>query len=340
MRVATDLLFGSWVEACGLRALPAGRSQAEMVAATAGLTPEERSIRQFTTVWVPTFAREVLASLNAWRPDLVVSEEGEHAGPLIAAVLGVPVVTHSWPAPARALETRAALTGALDDVWSAFGHVPPARMWGDHYLDCCPPPLQTSDIATIAGVIAVRPSPFDGPPVAPPPWIEDLVRPVVLVTLGTVSLFARPGVLRRIVDAVRSLAGTVVAATGPFPETVVPPHPGVVVARYVPLSAILPVSDLVVSHGGASTSAACLLAAVPQLVIPQGAPSQRRVAAAVVRSGIGSSIDPDPLQSEALAASARELLGDSNVRDHIDTALSTLDALPEPEEVAAYLAQL
>lgn len=278
--------------------------------------------------------------MNGWRPDLVVSEEGEHAGVLLAAVFGIPAVTHSWPAPARPLETRAALEVALQDVWPAFGQEGPARLWGDRYLDCCPPPLQTSDIKTIAGVVAVRASLFDGPPVVPPSWLENLVRPVVFVTLGTVSLFARPEVLRKIVEAVRPVAGTVVVATGPSPETVVPPNRNVRVARYVPLSAILPVSDLVVSHGGASTSTACLLAAVPQMVISQGAPSQRRVAAAIVRSGVGVSVDAQALQPEALSAAASELLEDSDVRDRIDAVRATLDALPEPEEVAAYLAQV
>ena len=129
-------------------------------------------------------------------------------------------------------------------------------------------------------------------------------------------------------------------AAGPSPETVVPSNRNVRVARYVPLSAILPVSDLVVSHGGASTSTACLLAAVPQMVISQGAPSQRRVAAAIVRSGVGVSVDAQALQPEALSAVASELLEDSDVRDRIDAVRATLDALPEPEEVAAYLAQV
>ncbi len=338
LRVATDPSFGRWVEACGFTLLPAGPSEAEMVAATAALTPEERSIREFTSVWVPTFTRDVLGSLDRWRPELVVSEEGEHAGALLAAVLGVPVVTHSWPAPARPPEIRGALADALDDVWTAFGQQGPARLWGDRYLDCCPPPLQTPDVRTIAGVIVVRPSLFDGPPVAAPSWLKELVRPVVFVTLGTVSIFARPEVLRWVVEAVRPVAGTVVVATGPSPETVVPAHPEIRVARYVPLSAILPTSDLVVSHGGASTSLGCLLAAVPQLVIAQGAPSQRRVAAAIVRSGIGASIDAQAFQSETLTAAASELLADREIGDRIEAARATLDTLPAPEEVAAYLA--
>ncbi|HEX2273450.1 MAG TPA: glycosyltransferase [Acidimicrobiales bacterium] len=340
VRVATHPGFGRWVEACGLSVLPAGRSQEELVAATAALPSPERSIHEFTTEWVPSFASDVLSSADAWRPELVVSEEGEHGGPLLAALLEIPAVTHSWPAPARPLEVRAALVDALDDIWRAFGCNAPPRPWGDLYLDCCPPPLQTTDIETVAGVITVRPSAFDGPSRPPPPWLEDLVRPVVFVTLGTVPLFARADVLRFIVDAIRPVAGTVVVATGPLPETVVPPHPRVHLARYVPLSGVLPTTDLVVSHGGASTSVACLLAAVPQLVIAQGAPSQHRIAAAIAKAGVGIAIDALPVEPEALALSVRELLTDNDVVHRIHAALATLDRLPPPEEVADYLAEL
>ena len=339
IRVATDPSFGGWVEACGFSLLAAGPSEAEMLSATSALTPEERSIREFTSVWVPTFARDVLGSLDRWPPDLVVSEEGEHAGALLGAVLGVPVVSHSWPAPARPPEMRAALADALDDVWTTFGQEGPARLWGDRYLDCCPPPLQTPDVRTIAGVIVVRPSLFDGPPVAPPSWLKELVRPVVFVTLGTVSIFARPEALRWVVEAVRPVAGTVVVATGPSPETVVPANPGVRVARYVPLSAILPMSDVVVCHGGASTSLGCLLAGVPQVVVAQGAPSQRRVAATIVRSGIGLSVDAHASEWKALAAATSELLADSEVHDRMEAVRATLETLPGSDEVAAYLAR-
>ena len=92
------------------------------------------------------------------------------------------------------------------------------------------------------------------------------------------------------------------------------------------------------SHGGASTSLGCLLAAVPQVVVAQGAPSQRRVAAAIVRSGIGASVEAYASESDTLAAAASELLGDSDLRDRIEAARATLETLPAPEEVAAYLA--
>ncbi len=340
LRVATDPKFGQWVEACGLSALPAGCSEAEMVGATSALGAEERAIQLFTSVSVPAFATDVLGSVKSWRPDLVVSEEGEHAGPLVAAVLDVPSVTHSWPAPAQPHSVRAALAQCLEPVWRSFGQESPVSVFGDHYLDCCPPPWQTLEVESITGVMAVRPSPFDGPPIPPPPWLADVVAPVVFVTLGTVSLFARPDVLRFIAESVTSVAGTVVVATGPLPDTVVPSCSRVRVTQYVPLSAVLPVTDLVISHGGAGTSMACLVAGVPQVVIPQGAPSQRRVAAGIARSGVGAALDDEPLEAETITAAARQLLRDPETRQRIESARTAIDALPRPERVAGHLAEL
>jgi UDP:flavonoid glycosyltransferase YjiC (YdhE family) len=162
----------------------------------------------------------------------------------------------------------------------------------------------------------------------------------VFVTLGTVPIYARPETLRLIVEAVATEAGTVIAATGPHPTSVVPPHPKVRCARYLPLSGILPVTDLVISHGGASTTVACLLAGVPHLVVPQGAPSQHRTAASVAALGIGAALDDERLDGVSVASAAAELLRDGEVRVRINAVRATTDALPGPDDVARHLANL
>lgn len=337
VRVATHADFGRWVEASGLTVLPAGRSQEDMAAAAAVFDGEERAIRLFTTISVPPFANDVLEGLERWRPDLVVSEEGEHAGPLLASVLDVQCVTHSWPAPARPPEERQARTDALERVWRAFGQQARPRLYGEQYLDCCPPPLQTGAVTSIGNVVAVRPTLFDGPPTIRPRWLDHVVAPVVFVTLGTVPEFACPETLRLIVQSVAPEVGTVIAATGPHPESILPPHPKVRCARYIPLSVVLPVTDLVISHGGASTTVACVVAGLPHLIVPQGAPSQHRAAISVRRLGAGAAIRAGDLDGETLAAAATRLLSDSSVRARVRAIRATLEDLPGPDEVARYL---
>jgi UDP:flavonoid glycosyltransferase YjiC (YdhE family) len=339
VRVATDPGFGRWVEACGLRVLPAGLCEEDAVSEAADFPPQERAVRQFTTVAVPPFANDVLSASDRWRPDLVVSEEGEHAGPLIASVLGVLSTTHSWPAPARPPEERALREEALTPIWREFGQQEPPRLYGDVYLDCCPPPLQTAAVDGIDGALPVRPTLFDGPPTAAPPSLLDhLETPVVFVTLGTVAMFSDADTLRLLVEAVATEAATVIAATGPHLASVISATVNVRSARYVPLSAVLPVTDLVVSHGGASTTVACVLAGVPHLIVPQGAPSQRRTAAAVASLGIGATFGEGRVDAATVAATVRALLSDGEIHTRIDAVRATLEALQGPDDVARHLA--
>jgi UDP:flavonoid glycosyltransferase YjiC (YdhE family) len=338
VRVATHPSFGPWVESCGLTVLPAGLSELDTVTDSAEFPPRERAVRQFTEVAVPPFVTDVLSASRQWRPDFVVSEEGEHGGPLIASVLGVPSATHSWPAPARTVEERMAREAALTPIWQSFGQRGRSRLYGDVYLDCCPPGLQTSAIASIDEVVAVRPTLFDGPPSASS-LLDDVDAPVVFVTLGTVAMFARPGTLRSLVEAVTSEAGTVIVATGPHPANIVPASAKVRCTRYIPLSSVLPATDLAISHGGASTTVACVLTRVPHLVVPQGAPSQRRTAAAVAALGIGAWVDGGCPDRTTVATAARALLRDDRVHERIDAVRAPLEMLPDPPEVALRLAE-
>jgi UDP:flavonoid glycosyltransferase YjiC (YdhE family) len=339
VRVATDAGFGRWVEQCGLTVLPAGLCEEEAVAGAAGFASGERAVRQFTAVAVPPFARDVLRASERWRPDLVVSEEGEHAGPLVASVLGVPSATHSWPAPARPLEERAAREEALLPIWREFGQIRRPRLYGDVYLDCCPPPLQTAAVDGIDGAMPVRPTLFDGPPTAARRSLLDhLNTPVVFVTLGTVAMFSDADTLQLLVEAVATQAATVIVATGPHLASVISATDKVRSARYVPLSAVLPVTDLVVSHGGASTTVACVLAGVPHLIVPQGAPSQRRTAERVAALGIGATVGEGRVDAVTVAATVRALLSDAEIHTRIGAVRATLDALPGPDDVARHLA--
>lgn len=342
VKVATDPGFGQWVERCGLAVLPAGLSEREAIEGASAFPQDARAAHQFTSVSVPPFATDVLAAARDWRPDFVVSEEGEHAGPLIASSLGVPSATHSWPAPARPAAERAAREAAMATatVWRELVAAARPRLYGDVYLDCCPPPLQTNDIEGVGGVRIVRPTLFDGPPAPPPPWLADAVAPVVFVTLGTVSIFADPAALQLLVDAVVRVAGTVIVATGPHRASVIAAHPNVRSARYFPLSSVLPSTDLVVSHGGASTTLACLLAGVPHVVVPRGAPSQHRAAARVAALGIGAAVEDADADADGVEAAARALLDDPQIHQRMSALRASLDGLPTPDEVAADLARL
>ena len=92
----------------------------------------------FPDTW-PRIAVPRLASFaRDWTPDVVVSEEEEYAGLLLAELLGVPAVTHSWPSPCRPAADRRQAVAAMAGVWGdlAPGHRP--RSVAPHLPGCVP----------------------------------------------------------------------------------------------------------------------------------------------------------------------------------------------------------
>jgi len=148
--VATMESLRSSVEDLGLEMLPVGVAYAEAMRRLnaahpelQSLGPEEESRRVVTDLFVGIFTPSILEALPrllAWAPDVVVREEGEFAGPIVAAKAGVPWVDHGW-GPMRPPEMVAAAAAALHPLWRAHGLEPDAAGGAYRwlYLDPCPP---------------------------------------------------------------------------------------------------------------------------------------------------------------------------------------------------------
>lgn len=338
VRVATGVDRLGWVDRCGATGIAAGLPHDELVAAAGALPPLDRARHMFTTLAVPPMARDLLAVVERWAPDVLLHEEGEYAAPLVAALTGLPCVTHSWPSPARPAALRQLLAETLGAVWDAAGAAGSARQVGDAYLDSCPAPLQGDGLDAVdAPVTRVRPTGFDGPASPVPEWLATLPRPAVYVTLGTEPAFSRRDLLQRVVDAAGGIPGVVVS-TGPHPPEVVrAPHDGVHVVQYLPQSLVLPAVDAVVCHGGAGTSAAAIVHGLPVLVLPGLAPSQQAVAAQVEAAGLGLRLAWDDAVPERLAEAVRRLLDHGAVQDRAQEHRAALAALPGPDGVVTLL---
>jgi UDP:flavonoid glycosyltransferase YjiC (YdhE family) len=267
-------------------------------------------------------------------PDVVVHEEGEYAGPLLAALLGRPSVTHSWPAPALPGDARRRAEEGVAPLWRE--HVGrPARVTGDLYLDACPPPLQSADVGPVPAVTAVRAEPFDGPPSPLPAALHRPARPTAYVTFGTVVEFARPDRLAAVVRAVAAEVAAVVATSGPNdPARIGPSSATVHVSRYLPQGPVLRRSDVVVSHGGAGTAAGALAAGLPQLVLPQGAPSQQRIADRLGAIGAGLGLPAEEQDADRVRRCVRQLLADGSFAAEARRVARQLQDLPGPEQAA------
>lgn len=266
---------------------------------------------------------------RAVEPDVVVHTPLQPAGPLVAAVLGVPVVEHGFQLTGVA-RTQDLLAPHL--AGTAARHGVAALRPTDVALDVCPPSMHPGGPA--GRPLGLRP--YSGGRVLDADLLARLLapptgRPRVLVTLGTTDEHADvlPGVLAALAerDADVLLAGRA-PTTG---------HGARIVAQgWLPLDTVLPRVDALVHHGGAGSALAALAHGVPQIVV-SGHADHAFNAAAVVRRGAGCSAAPaHPAavpEPAALATALDAVLHDPAVRAAARAVAAEMAALPGPAQV-------
>jgi MGT family glycosyltransferase len=145
------------------------------------------------------------------------------------------------------------------------------------------------------------------PPAKSPAWLEDVKRPLVLVTCSTE--FQNDGKLVRM--ALEALAGedveVVVTTAGVDPSSFTPP-PNARVERFVPHRPVLERAACVVCHGGMGITQKALALGVPVCVVPFGR-DQFEVARHVEVAGAGSRLPASRLRPECLRSAVREAIG-------------------------------
>jgi UDP:flavonoid glycosyltransferase YjiC (YdhE family) len=229
---------------------------------------------KFAGYEVPPRLADLVRVIERRRPDLVVHETSEFAGPLAAALKDLPSVNHSF-GPLVEPEVMAAAASSAAEHWIAHGLTPPDRagMYGRLYIDITPPSLQFSEIATVPNVQPLRPEPFRAHRPEPAPWLSLLGdRPLAVVTLGTVHN-DRFDIYRAALDGLAHEDVDVVVATGSASVTARLGQPPVnaQVHDWVPWSELLARAAVVVTHGGAGSTLGPLCKGVPVVVIPLGA---------------------------------------------------------------------
>ncbi|MBE1590765.1 nucleotide disphospho-sugar-binding domain-containing protein [Nonomuraea angiospora] len=278
------------------------------------------------------------ALVAAWRPDLVVSERAEFAGPVAAAAHGVPLVEYQWGvAPLDAYREGAA--EALRDELAAAGlAVLPEP---DEVLNPWPPSLR---LPHAAGHQSLRHIPYNGDAHVPAWAFEPGRRPRVCVTMGTLIPRLGPrGVRELVLPMLERLAELDVELLVAVDDAVVagwpPLPPAVLAAGRMPLAHVLPGCALAINHGGQGSNLTALAAGCPQLVLPQF-DDQFDNAGAVVRAGAGVSLPPEELTPEAVADRCRALLSDPGYGRAASAVAAEMAALPGPQEIADALHKL
>jgi UDP:flavonoid glycosyltransferase YjiC (YdhE family) len=352
---ATGEEFCPRVERIGFDAFPAGigldaqREEARRrFPEEAGLPPSQERFLSFVPrmlagVAAPSRASDLVAIVEDWKPDVLVHDETELAGPIAAAVAGIPYAGHSVgilrPPAMAELAAR-----TIAPLWRKWGlePCPTAGLFRYLYLDICPPVLQSSTIDDIPVAHHVRPTFFDATRGERlPHWVHDLPPvPTVYVTLGTV--FNRdPTVFATIVEGVRQEAVNVVVTVGTDndPCMLGPQPDNVHVERYIAESALLPHCDLVITHGGTGSMVPALAQGLPVLLVPQGA-NQFHNAEACVGAGAGRCLPPDELCAEAVRREVRTLFADPSYRARARQIEQEIEAMPSPLEGVRLLERL
>ncbi len=310
---------------------------------SAPLPPPDRAAFAFPSMFgawaTPVMVAGLLPLARGWQPDLVVHDQAELAAPLVAAVLGVASVTHSFGGAVPAAFVRAAAE-RLAGLWRDHGLAVPelGGCFAAGYVDICPDRVQTQPLDHVGTRLALRPVGYTGEP-GPPLPDRHGDRPLVYLTLGTA--FNTPTVLAGALAALAGLDVDVLVTVGPGmdPQAVGPQPDGVRVEQWVCQSEVLQRCDVVVHHGGSGTFLGALGCGLPQLVLPQAA-DQFRNAEALTAIGAGLALHPDSADTAAVAAAVERVLRDSGFRSAAQALQEDIARMPGPEAVAAQLTAL
>ncbi len=250
------------------------------------------------------------AAIDAFGPDLIITEPHEFAAQMIAGQLGIPWIEHGWGIMGMPDYLPAAndeLTPELADL--GIAEIPRPTL----VIDTCPPSLAQGPAGD---AIAMRYVPYNGPAIMPD-WVrEERDRPRICVTFG--SVLPRHGkrdfrgMLREWTTALPDLGADVVVAVAEDLTTEWNPLPeGVRAAGRLPLNLTLPACDVVVHHGGAGTTMTAVLAGVPQVIAPQIV-DQVTNAARIAAAGAGVCVPPDEQSTDAIVEQCALLLKDQS----------------------------
>ena len=155
-------------------------------------------------------------------------------------------------------------------------------------------------------VVLVGPCDWD-PPADPPSWLDDLDRPIVLVT--TSSEFQDDG--RLVQAALEGLAGEPVAVVATLPAgdpAGFDPPANARVERFVPHGLVLDRAVCAITHGGMGATQKALARGVPVCAVPFGR-DQLEVARRVEVAGAGTRLPAKRLRPDRLRAKVDEAIG-------------------------------
>jgi UDP:flavonoid glycosyltransferase YjiC (YdhE family) len=321
--------------AAPMRVLQAGPSTEEMIDETVRRTgshpaqPGPGAVELFAGVRVDLTIDEALRQARAFGPDLVVCEEIDFVGPMVAAALNIPWAAHaiSGPLPEplwQAMRERVAREYECRSLTAT-----PRIALVDPYPDALRSPTEQPP----ADRITIRPAVNEHGPARQAEQVLPAERPCALVSVGTtVNDSAALSTLASSVAA----AGFTAIVTAQAEELSAASDQGRVRAvGFVPLAKLLPQVDLVVTAGGTGTVLAALSHGLPMVIRPFVADQPWNAARL---ADIGAGIVIDDLAEAGTAA--RRIAENPAYREAARSVAALLAALSSPDTVLRRLISL
>lgn len=282
-------------------------------------------------------------AIGEFQPDVVLVDQHALAGALAAHRHGLPwatlitgamELTHPLAALPRvdawiraqlaSLCRNVSSDAAIDDL-----------LFSPYLVIACTTSAVTGDqsfpdhFALVGAVMLDRPGTFA--------WdLLDPARRKVLISVGTLATGLAADFYQRAAAAVAPLRSTVQAIIVGPPELVPDPPGNVLVAGSVPMVALLPRLDAVISHGGMNTVSETLAHGLP-LVIAPIRHDQPVVAAQVARAGAGVRVPFSRVRPAQLREALLTILDDPSYRQAAERIRDSFAAAGGAPAVAARL---
>jgi UDP:flavonoid glycosyltransferase YjiC (YdhE family) len=347
---ATPETAGPLITAAGLDVVPVGLDpdgvvdvRKRLAVGLAGLSPEDRASFAFPNMFgawaTPCTVKDLLPLARDWRPDLMIHENAELPAPLVGALLGVPVVTHSF---GGAVPTPFLMDAGnrLASLWAEHDlQIPPyAGAFTSGYIDICPSAVQTQSLDHIPVRHPIRPIAYAGEGDGPLPALlqGEHATPLVYLTMGTVQ--NKSPDMAAALQGVSGLGARILVTVGfdGDPDALGPQPEHVGVERWVRQTDVLPLCTAVVSHAGSGTFLGALSHGLPQLCLPQAA-DQFRNSKAAAKTGCGLVLQPDEITPEAVTTAVGRILNEDSFGRAANGLADDIRDMPAPSDVVTSL---
>jgi UDP:flavonoid glycosyltransferase YjiC (YdhE family) len=307
------------------------------------LHDREFSMAMFGDVAAENVGPTMIKQCEQMRPDLVVYEGMDTGAGVAASVLEIPAAAYAIALASFVYSSLHPSTVSYQrDQWLQRDRTPPeeTNLLAAALINPAPPSLRQID-GIAAPTLPIRSMAYSETSATVPAWLSGpRARPRVYLTLGTVS-FGAVDVLSRAISDIAPLGVDILVTVGPEGELAalgdLPDN--VHVERFVAQSAVLPLVDLIVHHGGTGTVLAALEVGLPQLLLPQGA-DQFFNAQILTDAGAARALPNDAQQPGAIAEAVQALLGDSHERAAAARLKDEIAAMPSPTEAVSQLVEL